>query len=82
MIHPSYTSDGRLMIAVEGATEVLIAEGDVQPPSYATGARITWEVLGTQGPYLPGEARDLGVALIRLGENADHVNARHFGEAQ
>lgn len=78
-LEASYGTDGRLFICFEDATGLVQGEGGSQGPSGPYPAMVSWEM--GAGTMLPDDARELGLALIRLAENADWLNAQHFAAA-
>jgi len=70
-IEASYSSDGRLYICFEDATGLVTGEGRSQGPEDPYPAMVSWEM--TAGTMLPDDARELGLALIRLAEDADRL---------
>jgi len=75
VIEESYAADGRLYICFEDATGVVSGEGGVSAPDGPYPAMVSWEM--GAGSMLPDDARALGLALIRLAEDADRLNAKH-----
>jgi hypothetical protein len=77
-IEASYSRDGRLYICFEDATGLVTGEGGTQGPTDPYPAMVTWEM--SAGSMLPDDARELGLALIRLAEDADRLNSVAFDE--
>ena len=75
MIDASYDRDGRLYICFEDATGIVQGEGGVSAGDDQWPDMVSWEM--GSGTILPDDARELGLALIRLAEDADrHMAAR------
>lgn len=73
-IEASYGSDGRLYITFEDATGLVAGEGGSQGPDNPYPAMVSWEM--GSGTMLPDDVRQLGLALIRLAEDADRLQSR------
>lgn len=73
-VEASYGSDGRLYICFQDATGLVEGEGGSQGPDDPYPAMVSWEM--GAGTMLPDDARELGLALIRLAEDADRLQAR------
>ena len=80
-VEASYDKDGRLYLTFEDATGLLSAEGGVTEPEGPYPAMLNLDLSTAAGSFLPDDARALGLALIRLAEDADRLNAKHFAEA-
>jgi hypothetical protein len=72
-VDASYGEDGRLYITFEDATGLVSGEGGTQGPSDPYPAMVSWEM--SAGTMLPDDTRALGLALIRLAEDADRLQA-------
>lgn len=72
-VEASYGADGRLYICFEDATGLVQGEGGVSPVDGPYPAMVTWEM--GAGSMLAEDARALGLALIRLAEDADRAMA-------
>lgn len=77
-IEASYSKDGRLYICFEDATGIVSGEGGTQGPEGPYPAMVTWEM--GAGSMLADDARELGLALVRLAEDADRLTAEHFAK--
>jgi hypothetical protein len=74
-VDASYSSDGRLYVCFEDATGLVSGEGGTSGPDGPYPAMVTWEM--GAGSLLADDARDVGLALVRLAEDADRLNAAY-----
>jgi hypothetical protein len=72
-IEASYSEDGRLYICFEDATGIITGEGGVQAGEGFYPPMVSWEM--GAGTMLSNDVRALGLALIRLAEDCDRVQA-------
>jgi hypothetical protein len=79
-VEASYGADGRLYICFEDATGLVQGEGGSQGPDDPYPAMVSWEM--GAGTMLPGDAREAGLALIRLAEDADRLQSRQDALAE